>query len=117
MLLLLSEKCSDTLQVLGRYYIVGDPRPLNFRNFYKMRGGSDFYHKNGRVCNIWGKLFLKGVYHLYSYYLSLFSVIFLNIWCCVFCVFAPFPSVLFVFHANNVLLLNLHNRYMTSASE
>ena len=46
------------------------------------------------------------------------SVIFLDIWCaCVFCLFTPFSSVLFVFHGNNLLLLSLINRYMTSTSK
>ena len=36
---------------------------------------------------------------------------------CVFCLFTPFPFVLFVFHGKNLLLLNLINKYLTSTSE
>ena len=36
---------------------------------------------------------------------------------CVFCLFTPFLSVLFVFHRKNLVLLNLINRYIISTSE
>ena len=35
----------------------------------------------------------------------------------VFCLFTPFPLVLLVFYGNNLLFLNLINRYMTSTNE
>ena len=40
----------------------------------------------------------------------------LSVWC-VFCLFTPFLSVLFVFHRKNLVLHHLINRYMTFASE
>ena len=32
----------------------------------------------------------------------------------MFCLYSPFPSVLFVFHGNNLFSLHIINRYMTS---
>ena len=60
----------------------------------------------------------KGRYHIFSYKLTLYSAIVLSVSCVpMFCVFTRFPTVLFVFHGRNLLLLNLINRYMASASE
>ena len=60
----------------------------------------------------------KERYHIFSYKLTLYSAIILSVWCVpMFCVFTPFPTVLFVFHGRNLLLLNLINRYMASAIE
>ena len=60
----------------------------------------------------------KGRYHIFSYKLTLYSAIVLSVWCVpMFCVFTAFPTVLFVFHGRNLLLSNLINRYMASASE
>ena len=50
--------------------------------------------------------------HSFQCYLSL------SVWCvCVFCLFTPFLSVLFVFHRKNFVLLHLMNRYETSTSD
>ena len=41
-----------------------------------------------------------------------------TVWClCVFCLFIPFLSVFFVFDKKNLVLLNLINRYVITASE
>ena len=36
---------------------------------------------------------------------------------CVFCLFTPFPFVLFLFHGKNLLLLSLLNRYNTESDQ
>ena len=51
-----------------------------------------------------------------------FHYLSLSFWCvcvyaCVFCLFTPFLSVLFVFHRRNLVLYHLINRFMTFTSE
>ena len=67
-------------------------RRLSFWNFPK-KGDSDFSHKNGGVGKIGGWIKKEG-YHLFSYLVTLSSVIFLWVFgVFVLCLFAPFLSV------------------------
>ena len=86
-----------------------DPRPdppLIFQTGGGGGGGTDFSHKKGGVSKV-GWIVLKKLVSLIfiltnpsQCYLSL------SIWCyvCVFCLFTPFLSVLFVFHRMNLIL-------------
>ena len=59
-------------------------------------------------------------YPLSSYWLTLSSVISLcmfDVHVCVFCLFTPFLSVLFVFYGNNLVLYHLINRNAIFTSE
>ena len=72
----------------------------------KNGGGSDFSsHKNGGVGKI-GSLVLKKVVSIFFILTNTFQCyLSLSIWCvCVFCLFTPFLSVLFVFHSKNLVL-------------
>ena len=100
-----------------------------FLKLKKKRGVPIFHIEIGRVGKI-GAFFKKkaegeGAVSLifiltnpFQCYLSL------SVWCvcvcvcvCVFCLFAPFISILFVFHRKNLVLHHLINRYMTFSGE
>ena len=72
-------------------------------------GGSDFFHKNGRVGKIGGVVLKRGVSHLFILTNSFQCYLSLSVWCvcvcvcwrvrvcacvcvcvCVFCLFTPF---------------------------
>ena len=46
-----------------------------------------------------------------------FSECLVCMYVCVFCLFTPFPSVLFVFQRTNLVLYHLINSYVTFTSE
>ena len=74
---------------------------MSFRNFPK-GWGLDFFHKRGRVGKIGGRVVLKkgGTLSLVSILTIPFqSYLSLSEWWCVFCLFTPYLSVFFRFHA------------------
>ena len=76
-----------------------------------------FSHKKGGVGKIKGLLKNGGVpYHLFPYY-EPFPVLYFSesIVVCVLVIYTMSLSLLFVFHGQNLFLLNLINRYVTSA--
>ena len=93
-------------------------RGVWFFEIYPKIGGSDFPHKKGRVGKIGWVVLIKGeslffiLNGLSQWYLSLSDS-----YMYVFCLFTSFLSVFFVFHKKKLVLLNLINKYMASASE
>ena len=93
-------------------------RGVWFFEIYPKIGGSDFPHKKGGVGKIGWVVLIKGeslffiLNGLSQWYLSLSDS-----YMYVFCLFTSFLSVFFVFHEKKLVLLNLINKYMASASE
>ena len=93
-------------------------RGVWFFEIYPKIGGSDFPHKKGGVGKIGWVALIKGeslffiLNGLSQWYLSLSDS-----YMYVFCLFTSFLSVFFVFHKKKLVLLNLINKYMASASE
>ena len=93
-------------------------RGVWFFEIYPKIGGSDFPHKKGGVGKIGWVVLIKGeslffiLNGLSQWYLSLSDS-----YMYVFCLFTAFLSVFFVFHEKKLVLLNLINKYMASASE
>ena len=93
-------------------------RVVWFFEIYPKIGGSDFPHKKGGVGKIGWAVLIKVeslffiLNDLFQWYLSLSDS-----YMYVFCFFTPFLSVFFVFQQKKLVLLNLTNKYMASASE
>ena len=93
-------------------------RGVWFFEIYPKIGGSDFPHKKGGVGKIGWVVLIKReslffiLNGLSQWYLSLSDS-----YMYVFCLFTAFLSVFFVFHEKKLVLLNLINKYMASASE
>ena len=80
---------------------------LSFQNFQV--GGSDFSHKKGGVGLIVGVVLKKKGGVLLTFILTnpFQCYLSLNVWwvgVCVFCLFTPFLSVLFVFHRKTLVI-------------
>ena len=80
--------------------------------FSQIGGGPDFSHEKGEVGKLGRVVLKKGVSLIFIltksfqyYLLECLAGVY------VFCLFTPFPSVVFVFHGKNLLLFNLINRY------
>lgn len=80
---------------------------FEFLKFLEKGWASDFSHEKRGVGKI-GEIVLKKGGLTYFHTNQPFSVL---------CLVTLFPSILFVFHGKNLLLLNLINRYMTSTSK
>ena len=98
--------------------IVGPPLSPSFVKkrlwvfqIFPKRGGSDFSYKKGGVGKKEGAL--SRIFMLTN---SFQSYLLRSEWWFVFCLFAPYLSVSFVFHGTNLVLGNLINRYVTSVS-
>ena len=59
----------------------------------------------------------KGVTLIFTLTNPFQSCLSVSEWWCVFCLFTLHLSVLFVFHGKNLVLLNLIDRYVTSARQ
>ena len=86
---------------------------FSFRNFCKKRGLDFSLEKS--VGKIGGSL-KKGVTLIFILGNPFHCYLSLSVRC-VFCLFTPFLSVLFVFNRKNLVLLHLINRYMTSTNK
>ena len=81
---------------------------------FAKRGGLDFSLEKS-VGKIGGSL-KKGVTLIFILGNPFYCYLSLSVRC-VFCLFTPFLSVLFVFNRKNLVLLHLINRYMTSTNK
>ena len=90
-------------------------RGISLQSIYK-KGEFKFSHKKGTVGKIRGVgYFKKGGISLFHF--NPFQCYLSECLACMFSLFTPFLSEFFVFHGKNLVLLNLINRYMTSANE
>ena len=78
---------------------------ISFENFLKM---GLFNLASNNLLPVKRKKMEKNVWFFYAGNVSLRLLV------CLFCLFTPFLSVLFVFHRKSLVLLYLINRYMTS---